>query len=131
MSKTTSYQPALVLDQEDALREVVRALGGAKAAGSRLRPEMDPDAAARWLHDCISPDRAQKLDLAQVVTLARWGREVGCHALMDYVAAAAGYSRPEPLTPQDEAAELQRQFIQAVRELQVIQARIGIRAVGT
>lgn len=125
MNAIPSYQPALVLDQEDAQREVIRALGGAKTVGARLRPDIDPEAAGRWLHDCISADRPAKLDLSQVVTIARWGREVGCHALMDYLAAASGYSRPEPVTPQDEQAEQMRRFCASVEQLQRLAASLA------
>jgi len=40
-----------------------------------------------------------------------------------------GYSEPEPITPQDEAAELQREFIAGVNRLELMAAKI-IRAQG-
>jgi hypothetical protein len=127
MTATQPHQPALVLDQEDALREVTRALGGAKTVGARLRPDLDPDAAGRWWHDCISMDRQAKADLSQIITVARWGRDAGCHALMDYLAGAAGYSRPEPVCAQDEQAEQYRRFCASVENLQRLAAQMGVR----
>lgn len=117
MTAIPLHQPALILDSEDALREVTRALGGAKSVGARLRPDLDPEAAGRWWHDCINAERAAKADLSQLIAVARWAREVGCHALVEYLCATAGYSRPEPVTPQDEQAEAMRRFTAAVSEL--------------
>lgn len=117
MTANPLHQPALILDCEDALREVTRALGGAKSVGARLRPDLDPEAAGRWWHDCINSERAAKADLSQLIAVARWGREVGCHALVEYVCASAGYSRPEPVTPADEQAEAMRRFSASVAEL--------------
>lgn len=117
-------QSDLCFTIEDALREATRTLGGSKALGHRLRPELDPDAAGRWWLDCLNHERAQKPSLDQVLCVMRWARAESCHAVMDFIARDCGYTEPEPVTPEDEAAELQRQFVHSVSQLQQLAARI-------
>jgi hypothetical protein len=101
-------------DIHAAIAGLVAALGGAKTVGSRLFPDLGPEAAARRLLDAINPDRAQNLSPTQLLALLRWGREAGQHGAMYYLADEAGYSRPTPIEPEDAKAALQRQFIEAV-----------------
>ncbi|MDE2106616.1 MAG: hypothetical protein KGL39_55890 [Patescibacteria group bacterium] len=114
-------------DFYEALRGMVAALGGAKAIGSRLFPDLEPDAAARRLFDCLNQDRPQNLSPTQLLTLLKWGREAGHHGAMHYLADEAGYSRPAPIEPEDERAELQRKFIAAVSVFESIAKRIGMK----
>lgn len=79
----------------DAIRDAVQHLGGLKAVGAQLRPELSPDQADR-----------------------------GHHQLMHYVADECGYARPAPIDPQDEAAELKRQYIEATKQLAIIAQRM-------
>lgn len=60
----------------DALREVVQTLGGTKKVGVLMRPEKSADEAARWISDCLNPDRREKFDPEQVLWLLREGRRV-------------------------------------------------------
>ena len=121
------HQPALIVeDFRQALEEIVRALGGHKAAGVRLRPELAADKAGQWLRDCLSADRRERLSLEQVELLLAEGRRAGCHAGMSYLATACGYAPPQPVEPADEAAELQREFIAAVARLGTIERRLGV-----
>lgn len=108
----------------DALREVVLALGGTKKVGAQMRPEKTIDDAARWLADCLNQDRREKLDPDQVLWILREGRKIGCHAAMHYLCAEAGYSPAAPIEPQDELAELQRNFIESTKTLSRMAARI-------
>lgn len=107
----------------DALREVVQALGGAKKVGATLRPDRPVAEAARWVSDCLNSERREKFDPDQVLWLLREGRAVGCHGAMSYIARDTGYSAT-PIEPQDEKAELQRQFILASKKLSGMAARI-------
>lgn len=113
-------------DVDDAMKEAVRALGGAKKVGLMFWPELekDPDKAANRLRDCMNPDRREKLSIQQFMLLLRKSREVGCHSLMAYVANDAGY-RAEPVEPEQQLAEKQAQFIDAVKTLQSMAADIG------
>jgi hypothetical protein len=117
-------------DFNDALRDAIRALGGPKEVGTRLRPEMAADAAGGWLKDCLNPTRRERLNPEQVLWILRESRKAGCHSAMNYLCDEAGYVRPSPLEPQDEAAQLMRQYIDAVAMLKKLTdkgERIGLR----
>lgn len=79
-------------------------------------PHKEPDAAGRYLMDCINPGRPEKLDPEQVIALLKLGHDTGCHVVMHFVAQSASYSTPEPIEPEDEKAELQRDFIRTVEQ---------------
>lgn len=111
-------------DVNSAIQGLVAALGGAKAVGSRLYPDLTVDAAARRLLDAINPDRAQQLSQTQFLTLLKWGREAGHHGVMEYVADEAGYTRPSPRSPEEERADLQRQVIDMGKTLELIARRL-------
>ena len=107
-------QPALYHDPlQDALSEVVTALGGAKVVGALLWPEKSADDAGRQLRHALDPDRPEKASLEQLALLLRLGREKGAHAGMYFLARDAGYQDPVAVEPEDERAKLQREFIQA------------------
>lgn len=108
----------------DALRELVRALGGTKRVGAQMRPEKSADDAGRWLSDCLNPDRRERLDPEHLLWLIKQGRTAGCHALIDFLCDAGGYQQPDPIEPQDEVAELQRQYIDAAKSMQRMAERI-------
>lgn len=107
----------------DALRDVVMALGGPKVVATEMRPELPADHAARWLADCINTDRREKLSPDQVFWLIRKGRQAGCHVIMSFISQEAGY-QITPIEPQDEMAELQRDFIESVKQQKVLADRI-------
>lgn len=126
MSQNTLFSE----DINDALRDVVRALGGTKEVGHRLRPELAPPEAGSWLKDCLNPSRRERLNPEQVMWLLREARKVGCHTAMHFVCDEAGYARAAALEPQDEATKLQRDFIDAVAMLKKITdrgERLGLR----
>jgi hypothetical protein len=111
-------------DINSALQGLVSAMGGAKVVGTKLYPDLPIDSAARRLLDAINPDRAQQLSQTQFLTLLKWGREAGYHGVMEYLAEEAGYTRPSPRDPEDQKAELQRQFIEAVKLSEQIARRL-------
>jgi hypothetical protein len=115
----------------DALKDVIMQAGGTKSVGSKLWPEIAPDAAHRKLLDCLNENRAEKLSPDQVLFLLRLGREVGCHAAINYLTAESGYSQPSPIEPEDQRAQLQRDFIQAAQVMKSISeqmSKFGITA---
>lgn len=116
--------PMFFDDLEDALREVVRHAGGPKCVGAKLWPEVDPDKAARRLMDCLNDTRREILSPAQAMLLLRIGRQVGCHAAMNYLARECGYADPSPIEPEDEVARLQREFVEATKALGALADRI-------
>lgn len=107
-----------------ALTDCVRALGGAKVLGHRMRPQLDPQDAGRWLLDCLNPARKDKLDLEQIIFILTEARDVGCHAGLAYLCQVTGYAPPLPVEPEDEQASLMREFIEANREQSARSARI-------
>ena len=118
-------QPALFHESiNDALRELVAALGGTKAVGARMRPELSADHAGRWLADCLNGDRREHLTPERVVWLLIEGRKAGVHGAMAWLAGECGYSAPAPVDPEDERAKLQREYIEAARAMQHLAAQI-------
>ncbi len=79
-----------------------------------MRPEKSMEDARVWILSCLNADRAEKFDPEQVMWLLREARLAGHHGAMHYVTDDTGYSHPTPVTPHNEAAELQREFIAAV-----------------
>jgi hypothetical protein len=109
----------------DALREVVQALGGSKRVGAVMRQTKTPDEAGRWVLDCLNTERREHFSPEDVMWLLREGRRIGAHAAMNHMTREAGYAAPVPVEPADEAAELQRAFIESVRYQQRMLDRLG------
>ena len=107
----------------DALVSAVKALGGYKPIGAKLRPELPPDQAGNWLRDCLNAGKREKLSPEQFVLILRMARESSYHAAMDFVAGDAGY-KASAIDPEAQQSELQRQFIAAVTAVQHLGARI-------
>jgi hypothetical protein len=108
----------------DAVRVVVAALGGPKKVGPMLWPALGRS--AQRLTDCLNDSRDEKLSPEELIKLARWGRDIGCHALASYFNAEAGYGPPIPISPDDEKAELQREFVEAAKYIRHLGARLEL-----
>ncbi len=118
-------QQSLIIDTPaEALREVIRALGGTKSVAPTLWPELSVECAHRRLLDCLNDDRRDKLSFEQVLLLLRLARQHNCHAAMTYICRECGYSDPLPIEPADERAQLERDFIAAVGAQKAILARM-------
>ena len=99
--------PALFHENlNDALRETIDALGGAKKVGPRMRPEKSVDAASRWVLDCLNPDREHRFDPDQVGWLLKEGRRVGCYGAARFLMRESGYAEPVPIDPSDQVQRL-------------------------
>lgn len=109
----------------DALKALVVALGGTKQVGPALWPDKGVDEARRLLCDTLSDERPAKLDLSQVLFIFRLGKAKGVHIGMDYIAATLGYSKPTPLEPIDELADLLRQVSEQQKTMAAQFARIA------
>ena len=121
-----TQMPLIAEDIWQALTDCVRAMGGAKSVGHRMRPEKDPVDAGRWLLDCLNADRNEKLSLEQVLWLLVEARKVGCHTGASYLMRTAGYAEPTPVEPESERAALQRSFIESVRLQQQMLERMAM-----
>ena len=76
---------------EDALKAIIQQLGGAKKVGQRVFPDKSVDAAARYLLDCVNPERSGKLAISQVMMLLRLAHEADYHAAYAWISADVGY----------------------------------------
>lgn len=110
-------------DLESALREAVRQLGGNKKVGPMLRPELPIDQASNWLRDCLNATRREKLSPEQVLLLLKLSAQAGFHGAMGFLAFAAGYE-VKPIEAEEQEAQLQRDFVNAVDRLESIQRQI-------
>lgn len=108
----------------DAIRPVVHALGGSKKVGPLLWPSKPAIQAAQRVTDCLNDGRPEKFSPDELLMLARWGKEAGCHTLIFHLCGEAGYTQPQPLSQADEKAELQRQFIESVNKMTKLASRI-------
>lgn len=108
----------------DILIDCVKALGGSKQVGPMLWPEKTPDTAQRTLLDCLNPERSAHLTPEHVLLILRKARQAGYHEGIGYILSDLGYAPTTPVEPRDEAAELQRQFIEAMKGLQSMAARL-------
>lgn len=117
-------EPLFYEDLNDAIRATVQALGGIKRVGVDLWPTLGPDGAASRLHDCMNVERREKLSPEELLALAKMAKAAGCHILMAFLCGEAGYSAPIPVDPEDERAELQREFTSSVKALEALAKRI-------
>ena len=108
----------------DALVQCVIALGGSKQVGPLIWPEKTPEAAQRQLLDCLNEERPSKLSPDQVLMLLRLARAKGCHVGMEYLAEALGYAAPVPVSKEDAADQLKREFIEATNKLAAMAQQI-------
>ena len=103
---------------------LAQALGGSKKIGAAMRPELPVDQSAAWVRDCLNITRRERFTPAQVMWLLRAGRQAGVHLAMQFIAAEAWYCAPTPLEPDDERAELQREFIAAQERMAKLVSRM-------
>lgn len=105
---------------EDALRDVVQALGGPKRVASQLWPGKGLQEAARYLNHCLDVERNEKLSPGEIIWIMRAGAQAGCHVAMTFIADSCLYERPRPVTRRDREAELRQQFVESVQQLEIL-----------
>lgn len=124
MNQSMTQIPLYFNDVDDAMRHVVAVLGGPKKVGPMLRgQELSVDAAARWISDCLNADRQAQFHPNHILALLRAAHEIGDHTGFNYLASECGYSAV-PVVPEDEAAELKRQFIESADRMARMAERI-------
>lgn len=101
-------------DVYEAIRTAVQALGGSKKVGSTLWPDKLPDKAGELLNNCLNHTRPEKLDPEQVVYLIGQAQKIGVHSIVNFIGTTCNYSFT-PIEPEDEKAELQKQFIESMK----------------
>lgn len=112
-------------DWRDALRHVVKALGGMESVGLEIWPGKSRKAAGAWLSDCLNAERPAKLDIEELLHLLVMARGKGVHLGIDYLCEEAGYSRPSPTEPVDQEAEIARQIDSSLDRLEALTSRLG------
>lgn len=108
----------------DALIECVKAVGGSKVVGPKLFPEKSIEDAQRLLLACLNDDRPEKLSPDQALYILRLARAAGHHSGVEFLCSTLSYSNPTPIEPKDESAQLQREFIEATRQMAKLAERI-------
>lgn len=111
-------------DFREALKHVINAMGGPKKVGSEINPALTPDRARSWLSNCLDENRAEKLDLEQVVMILAMARKAGVHSAFAFLAGECGYEAPRTVEPEDERDALMRQFIKATETQAQIARRL-------
>lgn len=117
-----THQAALFHDSiYDALRADVAAIGGVKEVARRLWPA-HVDAAAK-LRACLADGHAQKLDIEEILAIKGFAKGVGSFATVTHESQVLAF-KVEWIKPEDERAELQRRFIEAVKLSEQIARRL-------
>jgi hypothetical protein len=108
----------------DAIGDDIKALGGPKQAAGIFFPTRTPDQGAATMRAWSNSNRAEEPDFGQLMVLIEEARKrVGFSEVARYMEQRLN-CRMEFLSPEDEKARLQQQYIAAVNTLQSLAARI-------
>lgn len=119
-------------DWRDALRHAVKAMGGYDVVGAEIWPSKPRRAAGAWLSDCLNPERPAKLDIEEIQQLMRMARNKGLHIVLHFLCDELGYSRPSPVEPADQEADVNRQLDASLEKLNQLTNRLArIRGTAT
>ncbi len=110
----------------DAIGDDLKAIGGVKQASGIFFPTRTPDQGAATLRSWANPNRAEEPDFGQLVMLIEEARKrVGYSEVARHLELRLN-CRMEFLSPEDERAKLQRQFVSAVESVQALAKRLEI-----
>lgn len=109
--------------EEDALGATIHAIGGFKQVAHELWPTMKLATAYSRLKACLDETKNEKLALGEITIIVRKGREAGVDYYPRYLNADTGFKPPEISEPEDEQAALQREFITATKQMDIIMKR--------
>jgi hypothetical protein len=110
----------------DAIGDDIKALGGAKQAAGVFFPTRTPDQGAATLRAWTNPNRGEEPDFGQLMMLIEQSRQrAGYSAVARYMEQRLN-CRIEFLSPEDERARLQKQFVDAVGVFQSLAKRLEI-----
>jgi len=121
----TEQSPLWDEDIDTALGAVVMAAGGARVVASEWFPAEDPTTKARYINNCLNPDRNEKFSSREFLWLLRKGRELDCHAIMYFICDDAGYEKTQPINPEDEKERLQRELNQKLDDVRLMLNKLG------
>lgn len=75
----------------DAVGAAAEAAGGKKRVAGKLWPTLEQTTATARLRGGLNADHAQKLDLDEVIAIARLAKDCGDHTIMMYLGRVLGY----------------------------------------
>jgi hypothetical protein len=108
----------------DAIGDDIKAIGGPKQAAGLFFPTRTPDQGAATLRAWSNPTRAEEPDFGQLMLLIQEARKrVGFSEVARYMEQCLN-ARLEFLSPEDEKARLQQQFVAAVDIVQSLAKRL-------
>ena len=116
-----------MIDREslnEALVDCIKATGNSKEYGAMLWPEKPVKDAQNLLLACLNDLRPEKLAPDQAMFIGRIAKSRGCNIFMDFLAENLGYTKPTPITKEDEKAQLQREFIEAQKSFASLSKRM-------
>ena len=105
-------------DWRDALRHLIKALGGFEAVGADLWPNKTRKAAGSWLSDCLNDERPAKLDLEDLQALLYLGRVRGVHIGMHYLCEATLYRTPDTISSKEQAVDVEERISRHMKDLE-------------
>lgn len=110
---------------ESAMQAVTRAITESgrpmKQVATHLWPSKKPDTAYARLKACLNEDKDEKFSFEEIIEICRF-----CERFdpLYFFADECSHSRGEPRAPEDEKAQLQREFVTAARTVQNIATRL-------
>lgn len=108
----------------DALIECVKSAGGSKTVASILWPEKPIHQAQQLLLACLNIERPEKLNPEQALLIIKLAKDTGLHTGIEYICHTLSYTMPQPIQPDDEKAQLQREFIEAQKSFAALSKRM-------
>lgn len=116
-----------MIDREslnEALVDCIKATGNSKEYGAMLWPEKPVKDSQNLLLACLNDLRPEKLTPDQAMLIARTAKQRGCHIYMEFIAESLGYLKPVAINKEDEKATLQREFIEAQKNMAALAKRM-------
>lgn len=110
---------------EDAVGTAVQAAGGVKRVAYALWPNAPLGHAERKMRDSLNVDRPEKFSPDELVRIIKLAREANDHSILKYLCAECGYQAPVPVSPEQERAQLEREFNAGVMRLEALAKRLG------
>lgn len=107
---------------KDAFRRAIEDSGRSwKEVAHHLRPDMKIDSAYAWLKACLKDDGDQKLDFGQGIALMNF---CGQFDPLYHICDETSHDRPAQRAPEDARAELQREYIAAMHDMERLVERM-------
>jgi len=99
----------------DALTSDILACGGFKKVAGTLFPSKTLDSAYAYLKNTMREEAHEKLGAEEILKIIAMACEIKSFATINYQCDNAHLSRPTPIKPENEQAELARQFTESVK----------------